>query len=117
MESPYEIEINGVSYVRADAAGTPSVDGMEYCVVRTCSAGVHIGYVDELKGQSASLIKSRRLWSWANAATLSQVAMEGCKSTKFAMELPKIQLTDVIEVIPCSDRAFKVLNAIEEWKC
>jgi len=114
-----KIEINGVEYIRADAVKTQaqSVDGMEYCVVRTYSAGVHIGYVKSHEGQNAVLVNSRRLWSWSGAASLSQVAMEGCQSEKFAVVLPVIRLTDVIEVIPCSDTAVKCLEKIPEWKC
>ena len=110
--------IDDVEYVRKDSVSqkAESVDGLEYCVVRTYSAGVHIGYVKTRNGQDIQLVNSRRLWRWDKAASLSQVAMEGCNSEKFAMSLPLITLTDAIEVIPCSQKAKDSLEAIPEWK-
>ena len=113
-----EIEVNGIKYVKKDSVShkAESVDGMDYCVIRTYSAGVHIGYLKSHEGQQVELIDSRRLWSWDKAASLSQVAMEGCNSKKFAMTLPRIILTDAIEVIPCSQKAKDVLEELPEWK-
>lgn len=49
------IEINGVDYVRADSINelqkAPDLDGMEYCIVRTYSAGVFAGYLESRDGQ------------------------------------------------------------------
>jgi len=113
-----EITINGKIYVLKSGIkqAAESVDGMKYCVVRTYSAGVHIGYVKKHEGQTVTLVNSRRLWSWNKAASLSQVSMEGCNSDKFAMILPEIILTDVIEIIPCSQVAKTRLEGIPEWK-
>ena len=109
--------INEVKYVPEGTNSiAPEVDGMKYCVIRTYSAGVHIGYVKSRNSQDMILLNSRRLWNWTEGASLSQVAMEGCKSNKFAMTLPEIELTDVIEVIPCSGKAKIVLDGIKEWK-
>ena len=118
MSKPETITIDDQKYIRADAVSekAESVDGMELCVIRTYSAGVHIGYVKEQNGQQADLVNSRRLWSWSNAASLSQVAMEGCKSNKYAMTLPNLRLTDVIEIIPVSAKAKTVFDKIKEWK-
>lgn len=113
-----EIILDGVKYVKKDSIRQmpENVDDMEYCVIRTYSAGVHIGYLKKRDGQEVDLINSRRLWSWTEAASLSQVAIDGCKSEKFAIKLPKIILTDVIEVIPCTEKAKNKLEAIKEWK-
>lgn len=118
MSKPERIVIDDVEYVRKDSVPTPAIntDGLKYCVVRTYSAGVHIGYLESLVGQTAHLVNSRRLWQWDKAASLSQVAMEGCNSSKFAMTLPEIILTDVIEVIACSKKAQIRLGEIPEWK-
>jgi hypothetical protein len=112
------IKIDDVEYVRKDSVSqkAESVDGMEYCLIRTYSAGVHIGYLKTRTGQQVELVNSRRLWSWDKAASLSQVAMEGCNSKKFAMALPSITLTDAIEIIPCSQKAKDALGALPEWK-
>jgi hypothetical protein len=113
-----EIEVNGVKYIRKDSVSKQAekIDGMDYCVIRTYSAGVHIGYLKRHEGQEVELVNSRRLWSWSDGASLSQVAIDGCKSDKFAVALPRIILTDVIELIPCSKKAKDVLEGIPEWK-
>ncbi len=122
MTKPESIMIDDIKYVRADNAVSlaPEVDGLRYCVIRTYSAGVHIGYVDqfgEKHPQHAKLIKSRRLYQWSGACSLSQVAMDGVDdSSRVAMEVPSIELTDVIEVIPCSEKAAEFFKGAKEWK-
>ena len=116
--------IDDVEYIRkSDAPSTAeTVDGKKYCVIRTYSAGVHIGYVEQFQGdknpQYAKLLKSRRLHYWDDACSLSQVAMEGVNesSSRIAMELPEIELTDVIEVIPCSSAAKLFFEGAKAWK-
>ncbi len=123
MSEPKVISIDGVDYVRADTVTKPAaeVDGMKYCVIRTYSAGVHIGYVSEFgtsHPQHAKLINSRRLYYWKNACSLSQVAMDGVdpKDSKIALEIPEIELTDVIEVITCSEKAANFFKGAPVWK-
>ena len=118
MDKPKTLMIDDVEYIRKDSMSkkAESVDGMDYCVIRTYSAGVHIGYLKSRNGQDVELVNSRRLWSWDKAASLSQVAMDGCNAKKFAMILPSITLTDAIEIIPCSQKAKDALEALPEWK-
>lgn len=123
MSKPETMMIDDVKYVRADQAASlaPEVDGLRYCVIRTYSAGVHIGYVEEFGSdnnpQYAKLLKSRRLHYWDGAASLSQVAMDGVNgSSRIAMELPEIELTDVIECIPCSAVAAEFFQKAKAWK-
>jgi len=122
MSKPESIMIDDVKYIRADSVNNQAehVDGMKYCVVRTYSAGVHIGYVKEFgvrHPQEAVLIKSRRLHYWNGACSLSQVAMDGVSSdSRIAVEIPEITLTDVIEVIPCSKKSHEFFNTAKAWK-
>jgi hypothetical protein len=113
--------IDNIEYVRKDAQTAPEVDGMQYCVVRTYSAGVHIGYVAEFgekHPQHAKLLNSRRLHYWEGACSLSQVAMDGVNedNSRVAVEIPEIELTDVIEVIPCSATAKAFFIGAKVWK-
>ena len=122
MSKPETMMIDDVKYVREDSVASiaPEVDGMKYCVVRTYSAGVHIGYVKsfgEKHPQHAKLINSRRLYHWSGACSLSQVAMDGVESSsKIAVVIPEIDLTDVVEVIPCSSKAAEFFKGAKEWK-
>ena len=121
MSKPETLMIDDVKYIRADKSRiADKVDGLQYCVVRTYSAGVHIGYVKDFAvkhPQQATLINSRRLHYWDGAASLSQVAMNGVNSSsRIAMEIPEIILTDIIEIIPCSEEATEFFKGAKAWK-
>jgi hypothetical protein len=118
-----EMEVNGVTYVRKDSIEkheqAEQLDGMEYCIVRTYSAGVFAGYVKKRKGKEGELISSRRIWYWDGACSLSQLAMEGTNNPsncKFAVEVPVIRLTEIIEEIPCTEKARINIQEVPEWK-
>lgn len=88
-------------------------------MVRTYSAGVHFGTLNEKAGQQVILKDSRRVHYWTKAASLSQLSQEGSKDLsgcRIAMIIPEILLDRVIEVIPMSDRAIDNLYGADEWK-
>jgi hypothetical protein len=122
MTAPKSIIIDEVEYIQKSEATNlaPEVDGLKYCVVRTYSAGVHIGYVKsfgEKHPQHAKLISSRRLYQWSGACSLSQVAIDGVDdSSKIAIPVPEIELTDVVEVIHCSFLAAEFFRGAKAWK-
>ena len=88
------------------------------CLFRTYSAGVHFGELVSKKEQCAVVKNSYRVYYWAKACTLSQLAMEGDKdisNCKIAMSVNVIELDQVIEVIPMTDEAYSVLTS-KLWK-
>ena len=115
MSKPNTIRIDEVEYVRADAVPTPaaSKDGLTYCIVRTYSAGVWAGWVDLSKYGEQMVVKdARRLWRWWSEFTLSALATTGIKpgkekENKYAMPVAEVFLTNVIELIPCTEIAKK----------
>jgi hypothetical protein len=117
-----EIVINGTTYVpKGSEASKPaqSLKGMKYVIVRTYSAGVFAGYLKSRKGKEVEMLNARRLWQWAGAASLSQLAMEGTSnpsSCKFPTEVDSIELTEAIEVLPCTEKARLSIKAVEVWK-
>jgi hypothetical protein len=116
-----EITINGITYVPKDSVSTqaPTLDGMEYCMVRTYSAGVFAGYVESRNGKEAVLRKARRIWYWDGAASLSQLAMDGTskpKNCKFPCEVEKVVLTEVIEIITITDKAKRSIDEVPVWE-
>lgn len=117
-----EITINGTVYVPKDSIKTmaETVDGMQYCIIRTYSAGVHAGYVKERNGKEVTLVNARRIWKWAGAFTLSEMAVNGVKKPdecKFATVVPEILLTEAIEIIPCTEAARKILEEVKDYEC
>jgi len=116
-----EIEINGVTYIQKDSINqvAPKLDGMEYCMVRTYSAGVFAGYIESRDGKEAVLRNARRIWKWAGAASLSQLATDGTSSPnncKFPTPVDKVILTEVIEIIPITEKAKKSIEGVPLWK-
>lgn len=118
-----EIEINGVKYVPKDSvkAEMPakSLKGKKYVIVRTYSAGVFAGYLDKRNGKEATILNARRLWYWKGASSLSQLAVDGVKfpnDCKFPVEVSKIELTEVIEVIECTEKARLSIASVPIWK-
>lgn len=90
----------------------------KYCIVRTYSAGVFAGILDDRQGREAELLDARRIWHWEGAASLSQLAMEGTKLSdkcKFPCPVSRVQLTEVIEVIPCSEEATRSIREVPVW--
>lgn len=143
-----EVEVNGIKYVRKDSSvvvpvsenelkwneeyfvrksslpdfSAPKLDGMQYVLVRTYSAGVHFGYLAErnstLAGIEVKLLKARRVYFWKGAATLSQMANDGVKNPsecKFTQAVESIDLV-AIEIIPITEKASINLNKVAVWQ-
>ena len=80
------------------------------CIIRSYASGVHFGEIaetrDTVHGLSVTLKNSRRIHYWEGACSLSQVAME----------LPEIQVENVIEIIPMTAAAIDSLKDQPVWK-
>ena len=117
-----EITIDGVKYIPADSVkNVPAkpVKGMKYVIVRTYSAGVFAGYLKIREGKEVELLSARRIWYWTGAASLSQLAVDGTnnpKECKCPCEVDSIELTEAIEIIPCTKTAQDSINSIPVWK-
>ena len=88
------------------------------CIVRTYSAGVFLGTIAERNGKEAVLTNARRIWYWDGAASLSQLAMDGTskpENCKFPAAVPQVLLTEVIEIIPASEKAINSITAVPVW--
>ena len=93
------ITINGVEYV-AKSAVQPTETGPEV-LIRTYSAGVHIGTLKSREGREVVLTNARRLWSWSGAFTLNAVATQGVSrsGSRISKPVPEITLLEAIEII------------------
>ena len=91
----------------------------KYSVIRGRGFGVFAGTVEAVEGEIAKLSNARRLWYWAGAASISQIAAEGVKipnDCKFSVPVESIVLRDWIEIIPCTDQATTTIQGVKEWK-
>lgn len=97
----------------------------KFCIFRTHSAGVHIGTLAEINGTCALLkgtsqrgtYGQRRIWAWAGANTLHELSLRGAsmQDTRISEPVEEILLTQVVEVIPCTEEAEKNLSQSRWW--
>ena len=90
-------------------------------IIRAESAGVFFGVLEFINegATTCRLSKCRRVWKWAGARTLSQLAKEGTKNSEecmFAVAVDDIVITGVIEVIPTTELAASSIEGVDEWK-
>jgi len=83
----------------------------KYCVIRTYSAGVHVGTVQSIDGKNVVLTGARRIWNWRDRMTLNEVSLRGVgDGSRVAEVVESILLTEMIECIPTTDEARKNLE-------
>lgn len=73
-------------------------------LVRTYSAGVHVGELRKRDGKEVVLTDAHRVWRWRGANTLHELSQKGAAQdyTRISERVPEIVLTEAIEVIACS---------------
>ena len=90
-----------------------------YVIVRTYSAGVFAGNLESREGKEVVLTDARRLWYWAGAASLSELAMRGTKrpkECKFPVAVTSVVLTEAIEILTVSLEAEASIKGVSEWR-
>ena len=121
------IEVSDETYEKIKDQIAPSTkippakqkNGMDYVICRTYSAGVFAGYLESRNGQEGTIREARRIWFWKGAASLSQLAVYGTKlpnECKFPCPVDKIELTQIIEVLYCTETAKQSITGVPIWK-
>ena len=90
-----------------------------YVIVRTYSAGVFAGMLESRNGKEVVLSTARRLWYWAGAASLSQLAVSGTSkpaACKFPVAVPSVTLTEAIEILDVTPEAQASIAAVKVWR-
>lgn len=73
-------------------------------LVRTYSAGVHVGTLVSRKGKEVVLENARRVWRWRGANTLNEVATFGIEPasgghSRVSVPVERAELMEAIEVL------------------
>ena len=92
---------------------------LPYVIVRTYSAGCFAGELAKRDGKEVLLKNARRLWYWAGAASLSQLAVDGTSrpsDCKFPCEVSYVTLTEAIEIIAVTETARLSIAGVKPWK-
>lgn len=88
-------------------------------LVRTQSAGVFMGELESRNGREVVLKNARRIWYWAGAASLSQLAMEGTSdpsNCKFPCPVDRVELLEAIEILDVTPKAKASIDGVPVWK-
>lgn len=84
-----------------------------YVVVRTYSAGVHVGVLESQAndGKRVVLTDARRIWQWKGANTLHEIALRGAGAgSRVSEAVSRIEVTEAIEVITCAPEGERSLR-------
>jgi hypothetical protein len=116
-----KINVDGIVYIPESECNKLSekLENMDFVLVRTNSAGVFFGYMEQKVGKEIVLLKARRVWYWEGAASLSQLAQEGTskpEKCKFPIAVEKVILTDVIEIDYITEKSKLILNSVPIWR-
>jgi hypothetical protein len=87
-------------------------------IVRTYSAGVFFGNVESRNGQEVVMTSARRIWYWAGAASLSELAQRGTSNPtacKFPVAMDRVILTQAIEIIDVTPEAAASIDGVAVW--
>lgn len=90
----------------------------EKVIIRGDRSGVFYGTLVAKDGNEVELKDCRRIWYWEGANSISELAVNGVKQPekcKFTIAVESIVITDVIEIIKCSDSAIKSIEIVKEW--
>ena len=96
----------------------PTIRPNAYVIVRSPQAGVFAGILASRTGQEVLLQDARRIWYWAGATTLSELAILGPAKPgdcKFAAAVSEVLLTEAVEILPVSVDAETVIRGVPIW--
>ena len=91
----------------------------KYVIVRTYSAGVFAGNLVSRTGREVVLANVRRLWYWAGAASLSQLAVSGTSAPskcKFPEPVSQIELLEAVEILDVTAAAQASIESVPVWR-
>jgi len=92
----------------------------QYVIARGSASGVHAGYLVSQAGAEVVLRQARRIWYWAGAASLSELAARGTSKPlecKFPIANERVIKTDVCEIIYATDVARESIESVAVWTC
>jgi len=92
---------------------------MKKVVVRANGAGVFFGELKEKNGNEVTLCNCRKFFYWDGAAAVEQLALDGTSkpdNCKFTVFIEEMTIRNVLQIIPCTEKAIESLSNVKEWK-
>ncbi len=91
----------------------------QYFIVRCDCAGVFFGKIKERTSDEVTMTDVRKLWYWAGANAVEQLAADGTKQPQncnFTITVSEMVIANPIQIIPCTEAAVTNIKAVREWK-
>jgi len=90
----------------------------EMKIVRCNGSGVWAAEIVSKSGDTAILKNAIRIWYWAGAASLSELAVTGTKrptECKFCIPVEEVEVFNVLEILSVTDEAEASIKGVEPW--
>ena len=87
-------------------------------IARGSNSGVFYGTLAEHDGHEVRLTNVRNIWRWCGARCLMDMAKYGVNEPEkcnFSVVLSEIVMTDCIQILPVTDKAENIIEAVPEW--
>lgn len=88
-------------------------------IVRCNRAGVFYGEIKKQDGDTVTMANVRKVWYWDGACAVEELAVNGTTmpdECKFTVKVDEMTVMQAIQIIPCTEKAVKSLEAAHEWK-
>lgn len=88
-------------------------------IVRSNGAGVFFGELVELNGDVVTMKNVRKIHYWSGAAAVEQLATDGTskpEECRFTVFVEQMIITNVLQVITCTEKSIVSLSNVKEWK-
>jgi len=88
-------------------------------IVRANGAGVFFGTLKEKNGDEVVLSRARKLYYWEGAGAVEGIAQDGVSkpnNCRFTVWIDEICIMNVCQILPCTEKASKIIEGVKEWK-
>ncbi len=88
-------------------------------IVRSNKAGVFYGTLKEVKDGDVTMENVRKIFYWDGAAAIEELAYTGTKkpnNCKFTVVVSEMEISEWVQIIPCTTDAITSIEGVEEWK-
>ncbi len=94
-----------------------NIEQDSYYIVRTDRAGVFFGKIKEKKETSVTMTEVRKIHYWDGACAVEEISQSGvANSSRLTVTVPEMELSNWIQILPCTDAATNNLKGKLEWK-
>lgn len=87
-------------------------------IVRCDRAGVFYGKIEKIDGSTVRMRNVRKVWYWEGACAVEELAVNGTTrpdNCNLTITVESMTVLQAIQIIPCTDKAMKSLDAVKEW--